>query len=65
MLLIFVVFKFKGDVYSVINTIQTNKDRGGSVNLIPFRTIGMYTRDINSGISFINILGNIIPFIPM
>ncbi|MFJ8520715.1 VanZ family protein [Lysinibacillus xylanilyticus] len=65
MLLIFVVFKFNGDVYSVINTIQLNKDRGIGLNLVPFRTINIYTSDINSGIPFINILGNIIPFIPM
>ena len=65
MLLIFVVFKFNGDVYSVINTIQTNKNRGVGVNLIPFSTIGAYISDINSDISIINILGNIIPFIPM
>lgn len=65
MLLIFVVFKFKGDVYSIINIIQLNKERGVGVNLVPFRTIDIYTSDINSGIPFINILGNIIPFIPM
>ncbi|MGE7942672.1 VanZ family protein [Lysinibacillus xylanilyticus] len=64
-LLIFVVFKFNGDVYSVINTIQTNKDRGVGVNLIPFSTIGAYISDINDSVSIINILGNIIPFIPM
>lgn len=65
MLLIFVVFKFNGDVYSVIDTIRTNKDRGVGVNLIPFSTIGAYISDINDSVSIINILGNIIPFIPM
>ncbi|MGE7951192.1 VanZ family protein [Lysinibacillus xylanilyticus] len=65
MLLIFVVFKFNGDVYSVINTIQTNKDRGVGVNLIPFSTIEAYISDINDSVSIMNILGNIIPFIPM
>ncbi len=65
MLLIFVVFKFNGDVYSVINTIRTNKDRGVGVNLIPFSTIGAYISDINDSVSIINTLGNIIPFIPM
>ena len=65
MLLIFIVFKFNGDVYSVINTIQTNKDRGVGVNLIPFSTIGAYISDINYSVSINNILGNIIPFIPM
>ncbi|MGA3675864.1 VanZ family protein [Lysinibacillus agricola] len=65
MLLIFVVFKFNGDVYSVIDTIRTNMDRGVGVNLIPFSTIGAYISDINDSVSIINILGNIIPFIPM
>lgn len=65
MLLIFIVFKFDGDIYSVINTIQTNKDRGVGVNLIPFSTIGAYISEINDSVSIINILGNIIPFIPM
>ncbi|WP_375199170.1 VanZ family protein [Bacillus sp. RS11] len=65
MLLIFVVFKFNGDVQDVINTIHINKNRGVGVNLVPFATIEAYISDIDSDISFINILGNIIPFIPM
>lgn len=65
MLLIFVVIKFDGNIMSVINTIQMNKARGSSVNLVPFRTIGAYLNDIQYGVYLINILGNIIPFIPM
>jgi len=34
-------------------------------NLVPFRTIKAYIDDIRFGIAFRNILGNIIPFIPM
>ncbi len=56
---------FNGNIYSVIATIETNKDRGLNVNLVPFRTISAYIRDMQYGISLINILGNIIPFIPM
>lgn len=65
MLLIFVVIKFDGNIMSVSNTIQMNKSRGTSVNLVPFRTIGAYLSDIQYGVYLINILGNIIPFIPM
>lgn len=66
MLLIFVVIKFNGDISEIINTIQRNRDRGGSgINLVPFRTIGTYTNDISSSIPFMNIIGNIVPFIPM
>lgn len=69
MLLIFIVFKFDGSIQMVINTIEMNmyrRELGGlTANLIPFRTIEAYIGDINQGISFVNILGNIIPFIPM
>lgn len=46
-------------------SIQTNFERGRGVNLIPFRTMETYIRNMNDGVAFINILGNIIPFIPM
>lgn len=69
LVLIFIVFKFNGDIYSVFNTVQSNiiwRNQGElAINLVPFRTIKTYMSDINSGIPFINILGNIIPFIPM
>lgn len=66
MVLNFIVIKFNGNIYDVINTIRLNIERGGSgVNLVPFRTIGTYISDINFGIALINILGNIIPFVPM
>jgi glycopeptide antibiotics resistance protein len=69
MLLIFIVIKFDGNIASVINTIQSNAEwraEGESaINLVPFRTIGTYTSNFFSSIAFENILGNIIPFIPM
>lgn len=65
----FIVIKFNGNIQYVINTIQSNmirRNRGESfVNLVPFRTIGTYIGDLSFGIAFMNILGNIIPFIPM
>ena len=65
----FIVIKFNGDLQDVINTIQSNMERRNQgesgANLVPFRTIEAYISDLSFGISFRNILGNIIPFIPM
>ena len=65
----FIVIKFNGDIRDVINTIQLNmwrRDQGGlNANLVPFRTIETYISDLSFRIAFMNILGNIIPFIPM
>ncbi|KZN99330.1 VanZ family protein [Bacillus badius] len=69
MLLNFIVIKFNGNINGVIDTIQSNTERRAAgesaVNLVPFRTIDTYVSDVNSGVPFINILGNIIPFVPM
>jgi len=35
------------------------------VNLVPFRTIETYISDLSFSVGFMNIFGNIIPFIPM
>ena len=65
----FIVIKFNGNIQHLINTIQSNMERRAQgesgANLVPFRTIKAYINDISFGIAFINILGNIIPFIPM
>ena len=65
----FIVIKFNGNIQHLINTIQMNMERRAQgesgANLVPFRTIKAYIDDISFGIAFINILGNIIPFIPM
>ncbi|MFT9819732.1 VanZ family protein [Lysinibacillus sp. NPDC056185] len=65
----FIVIKFNGDIQDVINTIQSNIERrdqwGLSANLVPFRTIETYINDLSFSIAFMNIFGNIIPFIPM
>ncbi|WP_407948495.1 VanZ family protein [Peribacillus faecalis] len=64
MLFVIVVIKFTGNIHLVIDTIQSNKSRGSGINLVPFRTINSYIGNKNS-VSFLNIFGNIIPFIPM
>ncbi|MEC5308263.1 VanZ family protein [Bacillus thuringiensis] len=65
----FVIFKFFGDINSVKNNIQLTYESinngGSNLSLIPFRTIFSYGTDLYMEISFINIVGNIIPFIPL
>ena len=65
----FVVVKFNGNINHTINTVQMNVMRraegGSNYNLIPFQTVRMYLTDLSFGVAFLNILGNIIPFIPM
>ncbi|PPA70922.1 VanZ family protein [Jeotgalibacillus proteolyticus] len=69
LLLNFVVIKFNGNINELIDTIQSNKqwrEQGeAAINLVPFRTFDIYINNINSGFAYKNILGNIIPFIPM
>ncbi len=69
MVINFVVVKFNGNIYHTISTIQMNimrRTEGGSnYNLVPFQTIETYLSDLSIGVAFVNIVGNIIPFIPM
>ncbi|MFJ8215671.1 VanZ family protein [Bacillus cereus] len=70
LLINFVVFKFFGNVQDVINMAQDNyrniHELGGNrTNFIPFRTIKGYISNMSITSSFINIMGNIIPFIPL
>ena len=69
MVINFVVVKFNGNIYHTINTVQMNimrRAQGGSnYNLVPFQTIETYLSDLSFGVAFVNIVGNIIPFIPM
>ncbi|ARF13988.1 VanZ family protein [Sporosarcina ureae] len=65
----FVVVKFNGNIYNTINTVQMNIMRsaegGSNYNLIPFQTVSIYLADLSFGVALVNIVGNIIPFIPM
>lgn len=65
LLLNFVVIKFDGNINHLIDTIRTNYTRGPGINVVPFRTIETYISDMDYSVAFINILGNIIPFIPL
>ncbi|QFG00095.1 VanZ family protein [Psychrobacillus glaciei] len=65
----FIVIKFNGNIHHVIYTIQDNMERRArgesGANLVPFRTIETYISYMSYDIALKNILGNIIPFIPM
>ncbi|WP_394626993.1 VanZ family protein [Bacillus cereus] len=70
LLINFVVFKFFGNVQDVINMAYDNYTNvhelgGDRANLIPFKTINSYSSTMDIESSFINIIGNIIPFIPL
>ncbi|PID04496.1 MULTISPECIES: VanZ family protein [unclassified Sporosarcina] len=69
LLINFVVVKFNGNINHTINTVQMNIMRraegGSNYNLIPFQTVRMYLTDLSFSVAILNILGNIIPFIPM
>ncbi|MBS5794910.1 MAG: VanZ family protein [Clostridiales bacterium] len=67
--LLFVILKFDGSFNNLINTynnIMNNRNNGiVNINLIPFRTINSYLKTLPSIFSIYNLLGNIIPFIPL
>lgn len=67
--LLVIVFKFNGNFNNLIdihNSILNNKADGiMNINLIPFRTISPYLKNLPSPFAIYNIFGNIIPFIPL
>lgn len=69
MVLNFILLKFNGNISNTLETINLNTFRRSQgepgYNLIPFNTIKTYMIDLNFGIAALNIVGNIIPFIPM
>ena len=66
-LLLFVVFKVLPNLEIFINVDQIRMSRSygyHKFNFIPFKTIWKYTRSIGYDYAFINLFGNIIPFMP-
>ena len=65
----FIVIKFNGNLQHVMNTIQSNMERRSQgesfTNLVPFWTIETYISDLSFSVAFMNVFGNIVPFIPM
>ena len=65
LLLYFVVIKFNGSI-DRIELIKTSRDLGAwNYNLFPFRTISSYFKNISDWYAYINILGNVVCFVPM
>ncbi|OFK81677.1 hypothetical protein HMPREF2800_06790 [Anaerosphaera sp. HMSC064C01] len=68
-LILFVVLKFNGNFERIISLhnsiIENEKDGLRNINLIPFRTMSPYLRDITEPYAFKNIIANILVFIPL
>ncbi len=64
-----IIFKFDGTFFSIIQThnyILENKGNGiMNINLVPFETINRYIKHLPSDFAINNLLGNILPFIPL
>lgn len=66
-LILFVVLKFDGSFERIISLhnsiIENEKDGLRNINLIPFRSISPYLRNITEPYAFKNIIANILVFI--
>ena len=65
----FIVLTSNADPPHALHTIQSNMERRSQgesfANLVPFRTIETYVSDLSFTVAFMNVFGNIVPFIPM
>ena len=68
-LILFVVLKFDGSFERIISLhnsiIENEKDGIKNINLIPFRSISPYLRNIAEPYAFKNIIANILAFMPL
>lgn len=68
-LILFVVLKFDGSFERIISLhnsiIENEKDGLRNINLIPFRTMSPYLKNITETYAFKNIAANIVIFIPL
>lgn len=68
-LILFVVLKFDGSFERIISLhnsiIENEKDGLRNINLIPFRSISPYLRNITEPYAFKNIAANIVIIIPL
>lgn len=68
-LVLFVVLKFDGSFERIISLhnsiIENEKDGLRNINLIPFRTMSPYLKNITENFAFKNIAANIVIFIPL
>lgn len=68
-MILFVVLKFDGSFERIISLhnsiIENEKDGLRNINLIPFKSISPYLRNITEPYAFKNIIANILVFIPL
>lgn len=65
LLFFLVVVKFRGSLMELIDRIESySRDGSINYNLIPFNTIGYQIEFITERWAIMNLLGNIVPFIP-
>lgn len=68
-LILFVVLKFDGSFERIISLhnsiIENEKDGIRNINLIPFRSMSPYLKNITETFAFKNIAANIVVFIPL
>lgn len=68
-LILFVVLKFDGSFEKIISLhksiIENEKDGLRNINLLPFRSISPYLKNITEAYAFKNIIANILVFIPL
>ena len=68
-LILFVVLKFNGNFERIISLhnsiIENEKDGIRNINLIPFRSMSPYLKNITETFAFKNIAANIVAFIPL
>lgn len=68
-LILFIVLKFDGSFERIISLhnsiIENEKDGLRNINLIPFRSISPYLKNITEPYAFKNIIANILVFIPL
>ena len=68
-LILFVVLKFNGNFERIISLhnsiIENEKDGIRNINLIPFRSMSPYLKNITETFAFKNIAANIVVFIPL
>ena len=68
-LILFVVLKFDGSFERIISLhnsiIENEKDGLRNINLIPFRSMSPYLKNITEPYAFKNIAANIVAFIPL
>lgn len=68
-LILFVVLKFDGSFERIISLhnsiIENEKDGLRNINLIPFRSMAPYLKNITEPYAFKNIIANILVFIPL